>query len=83
MWLKSKRGVSDLVVSPDATEGPGKLSEAEQDGEEFVVEELLPVARGSVPTPNLDQGHDHGGEQENSLHVWVRILQRIFIDSGK
>ena len=67
MWLKSKRGVSDLVVSPDATEGPGKLGKAEQDGEEFVVDELLPVARGSVPTPDLDQGHDHGGEQVDSL----------------
>ena len=65
--------------SPDATEGPGKLSEAEQDGEEFVVEELLPVARGSVPTPNLDQGHDHRGEQVDSLQVWVRILIGIFV----
>ena len=69
--------------SPYAAEGPGKLSEAEQDGEEFVVDELLPVAHGSVPTPYLDQGHDHGGEQENSLQVRVRILQRILIDSGK
>ena len=67
MWLKSKRGVSDLVVSPDATEGPGKLSEAEQDGEEFVVDELPPVARGFVPPTHLDQGHDHGGEQVDSL----------------
>ena len=67
--------------SPYAAEGPGKLSEAEQDGEEFVVDELLPVSRGSVP--NLDQGHDHGGEQENGLQVWLRILQRILIDSGK
>ena len=69
--------------SPYAAEGPGKLSKAEQDGEEFVVDELLPVARGSVPSPDLDQGHDHGGEQENSLQVWLRILQRILIDSGK
>ena len=67
--------------SPYAAEGPGKLSKAEEDGEEFVVDELLPVARGSVP--NLDQGHDHGGEQENSLQVWLRILQRIFIVSEK
>ena len=67
--------------SPYAAEGPGKLSKAEQDGEEFVVDELLPVSRGSVP--NLDQGHDHGGEQENGLQVRVRTLQRIFIDSGK
>ena len=69
--------------SPYAAEGPGKLSEAEQDGEEFVVDELLPVSRGSVSTTNLDQGHDHGGEQENSLQVWLRILQRIFIASEK
>ena len=67
--------------SPYAAEGPGKLSKAEQDGEEFVVDELLPVSRCSVP--NLDQGHDHGGEQENSLQVRVRILQRIFIASEK
>ena len=67
--------------SPDATEGPGKLGEAEQDGEDFVVP--VPVSRGSVPTTNLDQGHDNGGEQENSLEVWLRILQRIFIASEK
>ena len=69
--------IKKFFRSPYAAEGPGKLSKAEQDGEEFVVDELLPVSRGSVP--NLDQGHDHGGEQENSLQVWLRILQRIFV----
>ena len=54
--------IKKFFRSPYAAEGPGKLSKAEQDGEEFVVDELLPVSRGSVPSTNLDQGHDHGGE---------------------
>ena len=59
-------------ASPDTAESPGKLSKTEEDGEQFVVEELLQLTGASVSTPNLDEGYNHGGKEENSLKVHVR-----------